>query len=502
MTRRAPTTPARCLAFACAGLLFAGLAPLCARAAPRGIESAGELFRANRWRDARVHLRSHRSAIAESDRAVAQFLIGRSYVREAEFYRWVGWFANEVGLAYLQELADGSSSRELPWIPLFTGLHQLASGQDRAAELSLRQASASSALDPDWRAIARRRQAVARHRQGDRAATEILAADPSHEADYWRLVLMAAGGESPPANAAPAAAPNRAARAPRDWDRLWAACVLLRQGQRLQADVLLSELDPDRPSVEDRRQPKKVLRFFDPLALEALERVLWEQAVLSLKPLAAQGDEARAVLGAYYAALGLYRLGELDEARALLSSTPLPSALGRRERDAARVLSALASSEPAAGELMALWENAATGPESVVLWADLERPALSGLEPFATLLPRRMETLEQPRARGAQRAAAGRWGLLRLRAGADASELVAILSRVRDNANKNKIERNDPLLLLALAVANYRNADYAQSLETLFALSESFPGLRGLHWNVQGTYAARQTAGGEARISQ
>ncbi len=240
MTRPGPTRPARCLAFACAGLLLAGLAPLSASAAARGIESARELFHANRWHDARVHLRSHRSAIAERDRAVAQFMIGRSYVREAEFYRWVRWFADEVGLAYLEGLASGAPGRELPWIPLFTGLHQLASGQDQAAEISLRRASTGAALDSDWRAIARRRWAVARHRQGDRAATEILAADPSHEADYWRLVLMDAGGQPAPANAAPLAAEPPAARAPLGWDRLWAACVLLRHGERLQADLLLS----------------------------------------------------------------------------------------------------------------------------------------------------------------------------------------------------------------------------------------------------------------------
>jgi hypothetical protein len=77
-----------------------------------------------------------------------------------------------------------------------------------------------------------------------------------------------------------------------------------------------------------------------------------------------------------------------------------------------------------------------------------------------------------------------------------------VLSEHQDKSNKNKLEWNDPLLLLALSAANYREQEYAQALETLFELSKTLPGLRALQWNMQGVYAARQKAGGEARISQ
>jgi hypothetical protein len=96
----------------------------------------------------------------------------------------------------------------------------------------------------------------------------------------------------------------------------------------------------------------------------------------------------------------------------------------------------------------------------------------------------------------------GRWGLVRLRQGDDPALLVTALSEYRDKSNKNKLEWNDPLLLVALSVASYRDHEYPQALETLFELSKTFPGLRALQWNLQGIYAARQRAGGEARISQ
>src|SRR6185436_8131500 len=96
----------------------------------------------------------------------------------------------------------------------------------------------------------------------------------------------------------------------------------------------------------------------------------------------------------------------------------------------------------------------------------------------------------------------GKWGLARLRGGDDAGALRATLAEHRDKSNKNKLEWNDPLLLLALSAADYRDNEYAQSLETLFELSKTLPGLRAVQWNLQGIYAARQKAGGEARISQ
>src|SRR5262249_30901825 len=60
-----------------------------------GLEGAQELFRQSRWEEARGHLRSQWGSLPEKDRAAATFLIGRSYVREAEFYRGVRRLGDE-----------------------------------------------------------------------------------------------------------------------------------------------------------------------------------------------------------------------------------------------------------------------------------------------------------------------------------------------------------------------------------------------------------------------
>ncbi len=481
MPRRVPALAALVLLLGAAGD---------GRAAP-ALDQARELFAQNRWGEARERVHRQWRTLAPRERELAQYVLGRAYAREAELMHHVGAFANEVGLDYLGELAGDEANHAVAWIALFRALHRLGSGDDRAAERALARAAQHKALPAEWRALARLRRAVALQRLGDATGTRALASESGHEARYWRLVLLDQSDA-------------QTTGSPEDWERLWTACVLLRQGRPKEADAILADLDLDRASAEHRPDPNKVLRFYDPLVLEAYERVLREQAVRWLRPLAAGAPGTQSALSSYHAGVNLHYLGRREEARALLESAA-KGASSPRARGRARVMLAAATldgAHPSADELAGLWRTSTGDPEAVLLWADLKPNGLSRVEPFASLLPARLEALGASLAAGSDRASTGSWGLARLRAGADASEMVRVLTRARDNAKKNKIEANDPLLLVAIALASYRNADYAQSLETLYAVSEVYPGLRGLHWNLQGTYAARQKAGGEARISQ
>ena len=192
-----------------------------------------------------------------------------------------------------------------------------------------------------------------------------------------------------------------------------------------------------------------------------------------------------------------------EESTKLLNLSSDPS-LGAELQSAARLLiSASSWKDPvSAAELLSLWEATQVQPDSVLLWEELRRPDLAKAEPFATRLEPRLRELLPSSPERQSGALVGKWGLARLRRGDDPGELLSVLSEHQDKSNKNKLEWNDPLLLLALTAANYRDQEYAQALETLFELSKTLPGLRALQWNMQGVYAARQKAGGEARISQ
>ena len=178
-------------------LLLSAVLPAAAPAAVKpGLEGAQELFRQNHWEEARVHLRSQWGSLSEKDRPTATFLIGRSYVREAEFYRAAHRVGAEVGLAYMEELAAARANRGVAWIPLFKGLYEVEVGRNAEADRTLLAVAAPSALPPEWKAATRLRRALAVHRLGrvQEAATALK--DPSSEGRFCRLLL--GGAAEPP----------------------------------------------------------------------------------------------------------------------------------------------------------------------------------------------------------------------------------------------------------------------------------------------------------------
>ena len=455
-----------------AGLVLVSLLSSEAQTAQEKLVRARELFQQNRWAEARVELNSELSSLPEDERSQARFLLGISYVKEAELYRSLHRFAVDVGLDYLSELAASKENAGVVWIPLFKGLYQLEAGLDEEAERSLGSAVSSKALPVEWRELARRRRAVARYRLGRRPAEKELVASDSQEARYWRVLLGLSEAT----------------------------------GQGGSGDVFIgSDVDGlDVPDVEDDSDPQKILRFFDPVKLKALERIAWKHAVHELRPLAGSGTGFASKLGRYNAGLSLFFLGEMPEAASLLEPLQAPSYLGPGYHSRAKVLQAVAawrSELPSESELLSLWASTQPYPETVLLWTEIELPELAIMEPFRSKLSARLEDLPSTLGERADRALVGQWALMELGSGAESAEVVRTLSSFRNHANKNKIEWNEPLLLTALSAANYRNNDYAQGLETLFELAKTFPGLRGLQWNLQGIYAARQQAAGDARIT-
>jgi tetratricopeptide (TPR) repeat protein len=409
------------------------LAERLASASEPDLAGARELFRQNRWAEAREAIASEMGSLSRVDRDQARFLLGLSHIREAELYRALSFLSADVGLAYMKELALSKERRALPWVPLFRGLYQLDAGRYEEAESALAEAALSKSLTAEWKKLATARRDLARSLKGRRPSAVV------------------------------------------------------------EAEV--EGVDLDVPDVEDASDPKKILRFFDPLRLETQERRAWKSALSELSPLAREGQGMANKFGRFYAGYTLFFLGETREAASLLEPIDL-RALGPDYHARARVIKA-ASSEPE--DVAALWESTRNYPEAVLLWNEL-----SPGEPIASALSERLKALPQSFGESADETMVGRWGLAALSRGPlwlESKEVLVTLSRHRNHANKNKIEWNDPLLLVALAAANYSNNDYPQALETLFELAKSFEGLRGLQWNLQGVYAARQKAAGDARIA-
>jgi pentatricopeptide repeat protein len=70
----------------------------------------------------------------------------------------------------------------------------------------------------------------------------------------------------------------------------------------------------------------------------------------------------------------------------------------------------------------------------------------------------------------------------------------------RDKSNKNKIESNDPLMLVSLAEAYYRTKKFSEALEIYFEMSKQFPEVRQIQEAMQGIYSMEHKSAGDVKI--
>jgi TolA-binding protein len=70
----------------------------------------------------------------------------------------------------------------------------------------------------------------------------------------------------------------------------------------------------------------------------------------------------------------------------------------------------------------------------------------------------------------------------------------------RDKSNKNKIESNDPVMLVSLAKAYYQTKKFSEALEIYFEISKQFPSVRQIQIAMQGVYSMEQKSAGDAKI--
>jgi pentatricopeptide repeat protein len=93
--------------------------------------------------------------------------------------------------------------------------------------------------------------------------------------------------------------------------------------------------------------------------------------------------------------------------------------------------------------------------------------------------------------------AIGKYHLSRL----DHDKAVSYLEAGRDKSNKNKIESNDPVMLVSLADAYYRSKKFSEALEIYFEMSKRFPEVRQIQEAMQGVYAMEHKSAGDVKIN-
>jgi tetratricopeptide (TPR) repeat protein len=243
----------------------------------------------------------------------------------------------------------------------------------------------------------------------------------------------------------------------------------------------------------------KVIRFYNPALLRNLSLLFAKASVAYLQKASSAGDAKVKSMAQYYLALGLSQLGQLDQSSkiidAIISSAQIPLGLKNRAKVRQAVNNYLLGHKTTAKEQFDALLQSKAKPNLVadILLActqykiDYQQAVIN-----ATALAQKGEG--KPFAN--LNFAIGKYYLIKK----DYFKATAYMELGRDKSNKNRIEYNDPLMLVNLADAYYFTKQFSEALEIYFEMGKQFPAVRQIQIALQGVYSMEQKSAGDAKI--
>jgi pentatricopeptide repeat protein len=262
---------------------------------------------------------------------------------------------------------------------------------------------------------------------------------------------------------------------------------------------LLKRADLKAFSFRETLGKTKVINFYDLSLLDDMATLYGQASIAYLEKAAVDAKikgSAEFYLGQAYALFGSAERS-MKTAESFLASTQLP----QQFKDQARVLQGanLYKSNRKA-EALKIWDALAVKPSqdpdvlAEILFtcrrlkAECPNAARQSATTVETGEGKKFSTLN---------IALGKYYLGRL----DTTRAVTYLEAGRDKSNKNKIESNDPEMLVSLADAYFRTKKFSEALEIYFEMSKQFPEVRQLQEAMQGVYAMEHKSAGDVKIN-
>jgi tetratricopeptide (TPR) repeat protein len=477
------------------------LAATAAWAADDVVARATRQYEQRHYRDAARTLETALPSLDPARQAAASLTLGVVYLGSAEVHRELARSALAIQLEYLKALAADRAPGASRMAAVYLGQTLLESGRPAEASKVLERAAAAAGLPPRVKLQARAYLGLAHFLLNDAATARAIwksldARDPQLKATLAAVYSRARIADPSPVALAEAALNDSDGLAPLVRQKVIG--VYVRAGLTSRALALAEQTDLKAPTATEVLGPAKTINFYDPALLGELAALYRQASRLALER--AAGHAQLKSTADYY--LGAFFLEAGDAERALQATRAFLAVPGApvAYRSRARVREAAARSLLARrGDDASVWAelspDTAADPEvlaDIVAACARYRLACAAVEPRAV---RAAETGERRKTVALNFAL----GTYHLRKG-DLPRAVAYLESARDKTNKNRIEANDPLLLVTLADAYYQTTQFSESLEIYFEMSRQFPVVRRLQEALQGVYAMTHKSAGDVKI--
>jgi hypothetical protein len=464
-------------------------------AADDSLKKASQLLERHYYESAAATLRA---AQADAELApVAAMTLARAYSQNAQLYRMLQRSSLNIGKLYLGKLATQKGNERSLYATLYYGEYLAESGQAREGAAQLKNFIARQDSASNYRDTAQMSLLTAQNA----AKLALHSSDPLVRSQY------AAALSRIPASRADALAQNDQALAEmRKTGAVLpmravsnAIAVYARSGQTGKALALLAAADMGRPSYEELIGKSKALRFYDPALLGNLAELYEVEAQRLLLRL--QSDTRLKPVAKYFLIDFYLNTGEFNKAAALLpelldANSNLPVAY--RERLALLQAASdvrtgqVARGNAAFAELGRKYEQDPALLALVLQTCVRVNAACASVTASARALA---QTSQGERFRGLHHAVGEQYAF----EGRNEQALLS-METARDKSNKNRIDTNDPVLLVQLADLYFSGKSYSESLEIYFELSKEFPAVRQLQESAQGVYSTEYRSAGDVKI--
>jgi hypothetical protein len=466
---------------------------------------AMKLYEKHRYEEAARLLRPEIVAMDAGRQAEASLALGMIYLGSAMLYRELYQAALTVELDYLTQLRKQKSATPSRYVDLYLGQILLETGRPADGAKYLRQFSERKGAEATTKSLAEIELGLAynRQKQSQKAWHEWSKSDsgnPEIKAALAGAYAAAGMQDKKPVSLADAALNDTKSQHHTPGARM------LRNLLRAYSDgdapekalELLSHDEINSPAYVEDLGSSKMISFYDASLLDDSAKVNLSTAVRYLEQ--ASRDTKTRDTATFYLADAYLQQGNavlsLRSAADFLSKSGMP----QQYRNIALVNQA--SAQNMAGrhaEANAAWlslaEKSTDDPASLA--AVMSACAQAGgdctkLEKFA------LGAIEKGEGKKyfSLNAALGKYYLLHK----DYPKAMLYIEAGRDKANKNRIEINDPLMLVGLAEAYYRNKKFSENLEIYFEIGKQYPLVRQIQDAMQGIYAMEQQSAGDVKI--
>ena len=477
-----------------------------AEAAKDPLKYGMQLYKQHRYEQAIKVLYGRLAAIESGRQDKIQLVLGMSCLANAELYRDLHRAAIALNRDYLTRLlrADGPSGSHL--IQLYLGKIHLEAGDRVEAVAAFEKFLADKNARPAEKDLARIGLATAYYLQGNPVKARNLWSRVKTNQPVGLTSLAAAYSRVRLADKKPLVMCQNAMQQLQQSGRQPSMQIInnliyvySREGALDEGLELIRRSDLKAFSHQEAPDKNKVIRYYDSALLGNLFLFYGQAAVKFLEKANSSIDKKVRCLAHFYQAEGYGLLGSPDRSERLIKAFISAGGNSTRLENHARIRRAfnqyqLGNKDAAHQQIKSLLQSV---PEP-----DLMAEILLGCIQYQFEVPRVVISASAMAEQGQGRAvfklnfALGKYYLWKK----DYSKAIFHMEVGRDKSNKNRIEFNDPLMLVNLAEAYYRSKQFSEALEIFFEMSKQFPAVRQIQIALQGLYSMEQKSAGDVKI--